>query len=475
MGKAKKVRPSKKGGDPAAKKLPLDIQLRQDDAVDSSAPARPKAGRKGAARDAEDDFLDSKMTRKILDSAKQQQEELQEEFGVTKVCKYKSESTPGSFKVPAPKLKGTVEGSDDDDSDDEDVESVSSDDFYGDVVIDEEDEMALEAFMSKTPATKRTLADIIMDKLTEKKTELDSACSDATQPVAVPKLDPRVMDMYKSIGDVLNKYRSGKLPKAFKVVPRLANWEYIVHLMNPDKWSAAAVFQATRVFSSSLNVKMAQRFYHYVLYPRVRDDIDYYKRLNFHLFMALKKALFKPAAFFKGFLLPLCESGNCTLREATIISSILAKCSIPMLHSSAALLKIAEMEYSGANSIFIKTLLDKKYALPFRVIDALVFHFLKFERDRRVLPVLWHQALLVFVQRYKEDISSEQKEALYGVLRVHLHPKIGPEIRRELQNSKSRDEETEAPSEGRSQRLRDFDNCSMTSEDIDTNYEQLFG
>ena len=75
------------------------------------------------------------------------------------------------------------------------------------------------------------------------------------------------------------------------------------------------------------------RFYFYVLYPRVRDDIEYYKRLNFHLFMALKKALFKPAAFFKGILLPLAESGNCTLREATIVSSILAKCSIPMLHS----------------------------------------------------------------------------------------------------------------------------------------------
>ena len=42
-------------------------------------------------------------------------------------------------------------------------------------------------------------------------------------------------------------------------------------------------------------------------------------RLNFHLYQALRKALFKPGAFFKGFLLPLCESGNCTLREATII------------------------------------------------------------------------------------------------------------------------------------------------------------
>lgn len=63
--------------------------------------------------------------------------------------------------------------------------------------------------------------------------------------------------------------------------------------------------------------------------------------------MALKKALYKPAAFFKGLLLPLCESGTCTLREAVIIGSVVTRVSIPMLHSAAALLKIAEMEYSG--------------------------------------------------------------------------------------------------------------------------------
>ena len=33
---------------------------------------------------------------------------------------------------------------------------------------------------------------------------------------------------------------------------------------------------------------------------------------------------------------------------------MLAKNSIPVLHSSAAMMKIAEMEYSGANSIFLR-------------------------------------------------------------------------------------------------------------------------
>ena len=71
------------------------------------------------------------------------------------------------------------------------------------------------------------------------------------------------------------------------------------------------------------------------------------------------------------------QSGNCTLREAIILSSILARNSIPMLHSAAAILKIAEMEYTGGSSIFLRTLLDKKYALPYRVTDAVVFHFIQ--------------------------------------------------------------------------------------------------
>ena len=103
---------------------------------------------------------------------------------------------------------------------------------------------------------------------------------------------------------------------------------------------------------------------------------------------------------FLGFLLPLCEGGDCTLREAIIIGSVLARNSIPLLHSCAVMLKIAEMEYSGANSIFLRIFFDKKYALPYRVVDSVVFHFIRFRSEKRELPVLWHQALLTFVQRY---------------------------------------------------------------------------
>lgn len=67
------------------------------------------------------------------------------------------------------------------------------------------------------------------------------------------------------------------------------------------------MYQATRIFTSNLKEKMAQRFFNLVLLPRVRDDISEYKKLNFHLYQALRKALFKPGAFMKGILIPLCE------------------------------------------------------------------------------------------------------------------------------------------------------------------------
>ena len=344
------------------------------------------------------------------------------------------------FKKPKSKKSVTLGDGSDQESDD-DLELQKYDEK--EVVVNDDDDLAIKMFMNRAPGRTRTLADIINDKITEKKTEIDTQFTDDTQ--IAKDLDPKVTEMYTEVGKLLANYRAGKIPKAFKVLPQFRNWEQLLHLTNPDGWSAAAMYQATRIFTSNLKEKMAQRFFNLVLLPRVRDDINTYLRLNFHLYQAMRKALFKPGAFFKGFLLPLCEEGTCTLREAVIIGSVLAKNSIPVLHSCAAMMKIAEMEYSGGNSIFLRILCDKKYALPYRVVDALVFHFLGFRSDTRTLPVLWHQAFLAFVQRYKQDVSSEQKEALLEILKIHNHHKISEEVRRELQHSRCRDEETAEP------------------------------
>jgi len=416
MGKIKKLKAEK-----SSRNVSLSQQIKEDKL------AKPTSRIKTKNRQEGDEVVNDKLSKKILEEARKQQEELEEEFGSTSK---KSNVRPN---------RSILGGKDGSSSESEEKDSdLDEDNHYDPIDVNEEDERALELFMNRNPPVRRTLADIIMEKITEKQTEIATQFSDA-QSLQMADLDERVVEVFKGVRQILSKYRSGKLPKAFKIIPSLANWEQILYITEPDRWSAAAVYQATRIFTSNLKEKMAQRFFNLVLLPRIRDDIAEYKRLNVHLYQALRKSLFKPGAFFKGILLPLCESGNCTLREAIILSSVIAKNSIPVLHSAAAMLKIAEMDYSGGNSIFLRVMLDKKYALPFRVVDALVYHFLRFQYDKRELPVLWHQALLSFVQRYKEDLSSEQKDALYELLRAHSHYKITPEIRRELQNSKCRD------------------------------------
>ena len=370
-----------------------------------------------------DENMNEQLSKKILSEARLQQKELVEE-------------SHDDLVIPeVTKTKNVRFGGDDSDESASEEEDETEED-YEPVLVNTEEESVFNKFLNTGAEPTRTLADIIMEKIKEKETEIGTSVGIKEQG---PGFDGRVEKMFKSVGEVLMKYRSGKLPKAFKAIPSLGDrWEEALFLTSPDQWSAAAIYEGTRVFASNLKSDQAQTFYNLVLLPRVRDDIQEYKRLNFHLYQAIKKSLFKPAAFFKGFLLPLLESGTCALREAVIVGSVLAKISVPVLHSSAALLKIAEMDYSGANSLFLRVLLEKRYALPYRVIDALVAHFCNFSMDKRELPVLFHQALLTLAQRYKEDISPEQKQHLFILMQNQSHPKITPEIRRELANSKCR-------------------------------------
>ncbi|RVE50391.1 hypothetical protein evm_004928 [Chilo suppressalis] len=403
MGKVKKLKPSQVG-----KNVSLADQI---EAVTSLKTKNRTKERNRQVNDEE--FVTADLSKKILKAARRQQAELDDDAGSSSI---KHLQLPTSFHE--------VDSDDNTTSDHDDLEP---DNYYDNLEINAEDEEALKKFMLDKPERTRNLADIIKDKITDKQTELQSQFSDV-ETLKLQNIDPRIKAMYEGVRDVLQKYRSGKLPKAFKMIPHLQNWEHILYLTEPTSWSAAAMYQATRIFASNLKEKMAQRFYNLVLLPRIRDDLAEYKRLNFHLYQALRKALFKPGAFMKGILLPLLEAGDCTLREAIIVGSVLARNSVPVLHSSATMLKIAEMDYTGANSIFLRILFDKKYALPYRVVDSVVFHFLRFQRDPRNLPVLWHQALLTFVQRYKADISTEQRDALLELLRKQSHPNITPEV-----------------------------------------------
>ncbi|GAY55891.1 hypothetical protein CUMW_167580 [Citrus unshiu] len=378
-----------------------------DDKSVASSKKRSKAAKHHQKKDK---MISSGISSKILKEAMIQQKEVLEESE-------EPNATKSAFVFAEEEQSKRRVEEDEDDIDDFGGFNETQSQFGNyEEEIDEDDERLLEAFLSKDAGPQVTLADLIIKKIKENDANIASG---ETRPL--PKLDESFINLYKGVGEFLSKYTAGKMPKAFKHIPSTQMWEQVLYLTEPEKWTPNAMFQATRIFSSNLNAKKAERFYKLVLLPRIRDDIRKNKKLHFALYQALKKSLYKPAAFNKGILFPLCKSGTCNLREAVIIGSVIEKISIPMLHSSVALLKLAEMEYCGTTSYFIKLLLEKKYGLPYRVVDAIVAHFMRFLEDTRVMPVIWHQSLLAFVQRYKNELQKEDKDDLRILLKKQKH------------------------------------------------------
>lgn len=402
---------------------------------------------KHADKDQDEDFLDASTSRRILKLAKEQQEEVEEEEGV-------AEAPKSSFLETFRKQNEEDEEESDDEEDAQEYSDLEED-FYDEeeVEINEKDaEMFEKYFASQNGLNGGTinLADKIMAKIQEK--ELMKA--NGGRPTEGVRLPPKVIAAYEKIGQILANYRHGKLPKLFKVLPSLKNWQDVLYVTNPESWTPHAVYEATKLFVSNLHANEAQKFIEGVLLERFRVNIEDSEdhTVNYHIYRAIKKSLYKPGAFFKGFLFPLIDS-HCSVREATIAASVLAKVSVPVLHSSVALSQLTQREFKPATTVFIRVLIEKKYALPYQTLDDLVFYFMRFRRaeqqqlqqqdmmmdqdfvnpkEEPALPVVWHKAFLAFAQRYKNDITDDQRDFLLETVRQRFHHSIGPEIRREL-------------------------------------------
>jgi essential nuclear protein 1 len=315
---------------------------------------------------------------------------------------------------------------------------VHSEDSTALLQMTEEERDALRSFeLSRAdPSATINLADLVAAKLREGAAASPGGLSGAGSATGAPESqsrEARFRQLYESVGEVMHRYKSGKVPKAFKLMPALRDWYDAMWLTRPEQWSPQALFVATKAFASNLDQAAAQKFYTSVLLPRCREDISARGKLNVHLFQALRKATYKPQAFYKGLIFPLIDN-ECSLREAAVFGAVLNRCHIPALHSAAALLYLSQKPYSGPVALFIRVLLDKNYALPRRVIEALLKHFLRTRGDCRDYPVLWHQSLLAFVQYFKSDLSAAQVESLRSLLREKRHHSITPAIHHEIQS-----------------------------------------
>lgn len=437
----------------------------------SSSSQKKKSSKKQRHNDEDDEengggegFLDASSSRKILQLAKEQQDELEQEDEIQN-----KPSFAQSFKNQ--QIDSEEEEEEDEYSDFEEEEEVEE------IVYDEEDaevdpkdaELFNKYFQSNGENNNNNndddsfqptinLADKILAKIQEKESQQQQqqqSSPDNSNENAV-LLPPKVILAYEKIGQILSTYTHGKLPKLFKILPSLKNWQDVLYVTNPNSWTPHATYEATKLFVSNLSSNEATVFIETILLPRFRDSIENSDdhSLNYHIYRALKKSLYKPGAFFKGFLLPLVD-GYCSVREATIAASVLTKVSVPVLHSSVALTQLLTRDFNPATTVFIRVLIEKKYALPYQTLDELVFYFMRFrnatinqdenmenmdidqEKTAKVnngpqLPVVWHKAFLSFATRYKNDLTDDQKDFLLETVRQRFHPLIGPEIRREL-------------------------------------------
>ena len=121
-------------------------------------------------------------------------------------------------------------------------------------------------------------------------------------------LNPKVVEVYTKVGYLLSRYKSGPLPKALKILPSLPHWAQLLALTEPTKWTPHGTYACTKIFVSNLKPSEARVFMEGVLLEKCRENMrDNAGKLSVHLYEALKKGLYKPAAFFKGILFPLCE------------------------------------------------------------------------------------------------------------------------------------------------------------------------
>lgn len=88
-------------------------------------------------------------------------------------------------------------------------------------------------------------------------------------------------------------------------------WARMLALTHPENWSPHACRAATKIFISNMKPPQAQLFLSVVLLDVIREDIQKNKKLNPQYYESLKRALYKPGAFFKGLIFPMLDV--CTL------------------------------------------------------------------------------------------------------------------------------------------------------------------
>lgn len=146
--------------------------------------------------------------------------------------------------------------------------------------------------------------------------------------------------------------------------------------------------------------------------------LDKHKRLNGHLFKALRESLYRATAWIRGIFFPTLFDENCSYKQAIIICSILTSRSVPAIAAGAALVVLTKHEpQSNVISYAIIRILNKGHKLPIPVVTAIYEYFKQSLGEKNDKSVIWQQSLLSFVQKWKSKVSSP----LFIPLQMNFH------------------------------------------------------
>ncbi len=202
-------------------------------------------------------YIDPKLSRNILRLARQQQEEIErEEYelknpAATTASGATASSSNGLRDSEGPRASGSgamPDDSDEEDADLDDLGEVDDDEaemgaggwssYDANLEIDPSDRALLDKFEAEHRGDdeeveedahmggsgggrgNKTLADLIMEKIEAAEAAGDGPTQQEIEERRMPPgINPKVIEVYRKVGELLSRYKSGPLPKAFKIVP----------------------------------------------------------------------------------------------------------------------------------------------------------------------------------------------------------------------------------------------------------------
>jgi essential nuclear protein 1 len=109
-------------------------------------------------------------------------------------------------------------------SDTDDLIEVQGNYVAGGSGLTDAEEAIVSQFLKSDGTQMKTLADIIIEKIREKGVTPSSSSVVKSIATEAP-IPPKVIEVFSAVGKMLQHYKSGKLPKALKMLPHLKNWE----------------------------------------------------------------------------------------------------------------------------------------------------------------------------------------------------------------------------------------------------------